>query len=94
MVRRPGEVFLAEGEDPTLRKMGVARDPTAAYIPFGPGKDPRDLKLLDPACGSGHFLLYGFDLLIVIYREAWEDEVGPGIGSHREDAPRGLPDAG
>ena len=37
-------------------------------------KDPRDLKILDPACGSGHFLLYGFDLLITIYREAWEDD--------------------
>jgi hypothetical protein len=36
-------------------------------------KDPRDLKLLDPACGSGHFLLYAFDLLLVIYEEAWAD---------------------
>ncbi|HQP89321.1 MAG TPA: SAM-dependent methyltransferase, partial [Thermoanaerobaculia bacterium] len=36
-------------------------------------KDPRDLKLLDPACGSGHFLLYSFDLLLSIYEEAWAD---------------------
>lgn len=35
-------------------------------------KDPRDLKVLDPASGSGHFLLYAFDLLERIYREAWE----------------------
>jgi hypothetical protein len=35
-------------------------------------RDPRDLKILDPACGSGHFLLYVYDLLEVIYREAWE----------------------
>jgi hypothetical protein len=34
-------------------------------------KDPRDLKVLDPACGSGHFLLYSFDLLALIYEEAW-----------------------
>ena len=34
-------------------------------------KDPRDLRILDPACGSGHFLLYSFDLLLVIYEEAW-----------------------
>lgn len=34
-------------------------------------KDPRDLKILDPACGSGHFLLYAFDLLATIYEEAW-----------------------
>ena len=35
-------------------------------------KDPRDLRILDPACGSGHFLLYSFDLLLTIYEEAWE----------------------
>lgn len=36
-------------------------------------KDPRDLKVLDPACGSGHFLLYAFELFISIYEEAWGD---------------------
>lgn len=36
-----------------------------------PRKDPRDLRILDPACGSGHFLLYSFDLLLTIYEEAW-----------------------
>ena len=35
-------------------------------------KDPRDLRILDPACGSGHFLLYSFDLLLTMYEEAWE----------------------
>jgi hypothetical protein len=39
-----------------------------------PKKDPRDLKILDPACGSGHFLLYAFDLLLEIYEEAWRDD--------------------
>jgi hypothetical protein len=39
-----------------------------------PKQDPRDLRILDPACGSGHFLLYSFDLLLTIYEEAWEDE--------------------
>lgn len=39
-------------------------------------KDPRDLKVLDPACGSGHFLLYAFELLLTIYEEAWHDERG------------------
>jgi hypothetical protein len=37
-----------------------------------PRKDPRDMRILDPACGSGHFLLYAFDLLLTIYEEAWE----------------------
>lgn len=40
-------------------------------------KDPRDLRVLDPACGSGHFLLYAFDLLTEIYEEAWKDEAAP-----------------
>lgn len=42
-----------------------------------PPKDPRDLRVLDPACGSGHFLLYSFDLLGRIYEEAWTRGNGP-----------------
>lgn len=51
-------------------------------IPFRQPKDPRDIKLLDPACGSGHFLLYAFDLFEVIYREAWTSAIAGG------DSPR------
>jgi len=40
-------------------------------------KDPRDLRVLDPACGSGHFLLYAFDLLVAIYEEAHADPESP-----------------
>jgi hypothetical protein len=40
--------------------------------PFRAYKDPRDLRILDPACGSGHFLLYSFDLLEQMYHEAWD----------------------
>ncbi|MEY9752616.1 BREX-1 system adenine-specific DNA-methyltransferase PglX [Bradyrhizobium yuanmingense] len=40
-------------------------------FPLRPKKDPRDLRILDPACGSGHFLLYSFDLLLAMYEEAW-----------------------
>lgn len=53
-----------------------------AYIAHRPPTDPRELRILDPACGSGHFLLYAFDLLITVYEEAWqsgwmpEDEFG------------------
>jgi hypothetical protein len=39
-----------------------------------PKKDPRDLCIVDPACGSGHFLIYSFDLLLAIYEEAWRSE--------------------
>lgn len=55
-------------------------------------KDPRDLRILDPACGSGHFLLYSFDLLLPIYQEAWSADgpapTGEATGrSLREDYP-------
>jgi len=40
--------------------------------PDRPFKDPRDFRILDPACGSGHFLLYSFGLLEQMYLEAWE----------------------
>jgi type II restriction/modification system DNA methylase subunit YeeA len=30
---------------------------------------PEDLKICDPACGSGHMLTYAFDLLYTIYEE-------------------------
>ncbi len=48
-------------------------------------KDPRDLRVLDPACGSGHFLLYAFDLFAGdpnrgipgIYEEAWRSGSTP-----------------
>ncbi|WP_436936505.1 BREX-5 system adenine-specific DNA-methyltransferase PglX [Halovenus marina] len=29
---------------------------------------PEDIRVIDPACGSGHFLLYAFDVLERIYR--------------------------
>ena len=53
--------------------------------PYGPEgddlgrglKDPRDLRVLDPACGSGHFLLAAFDLFYMIYEEAWADPASP-----------------
>jgi hypothetical protein len=44
-------------------------------------RDPRTLKLLDPACGSMHFGLYAFDLFLEVYREAWAWEAQNGPGS-------------
>lgn len=44
-------------------------------------RDPRTLKLLDPACGSMHFGLYAFDLLVKIYDEAWAWEQQYGSGT-------------
>jgi hypothetical protein len=82
LVRRPSEVFLTEGakvppEEPTegLSQEELLR--RTVHVPYRPKKDPRDLKILDPACGSGHFLLYAFDLLLAIYDEAWADPAPP-----------------
>jgi hypothetical protein len=44
-------------------------------------RDPRSIKLLDPACGSMHFGLYAFDLFLQIYAEAWDFEQRNGPGS-------------
>lgn len=80
LVRRPTEVFLAEeegapeqGDDTDLTPEERAEQPV--YVAFRARKDPRDLRILDPACGSGHFLLYAFDLLLTVYEEAWADSV-------------------
>lgn len=54
----------------------MVRKPGELFAPR-PKKDPRDLRVLDPACGSGHFLLYAFDLLLTIYEEAYADPESP-----------------
>lgn len=77
LVRRPNEISLKSGEpvpEPTnqvsLSQEELLKQPV--YIPHRPLKDPREIRLLDPACGSMHFGLYAFDLFTVIYDEAWE----------------------
>ncbi len=81
LVRRPDEVFLGPGQQPPAR--GTAREGDGGagvdrpFVLPRPRKDPRDLRVLDPACGSGHFLLYAFDLLQTVYREGWADPQAP-----------------
>lgn len=87
MVRRPTETFLKEGEqssnDTTEGHDDLSQEELLklpVHIPHRPKKDPRELKILDPACGSGHFLLYCFDLLLTIYEEAYADpDLGPAL---------------
>jgi hypothetical protein len=77
LVYRPNEVFLAADEP--IPANGMSEDgnstPDASqapiYVRHRAAKDPRDLKILDPAVGSAHFLLYAFALLLIIYEEAW-----------------------
>jgi hypothetical protein len=102
MVRRPMEFFLAEGQTPpetTQNQEELSQEELlkqTVYIPNRPKKDPRELRILDPACGSGHFLLYCFDLLLTIYEEAYVDpDLGPKLKDDyptlealRRDVPR------
>lgn len=53
-------------------------------------RDPRTIKLLDPACGSMHFGLYAFDLFQEIYREAWAWEQTHGPGALDRETGRGT----
>ena len=84
LVCRPNEVFLAEGEaapadadadDEKRTQEDSLKRPV--HVPFRAKRDPRDIRVLDPACGSGHFLLYTFELLLTIYQEAWADKTSP-----------------
>ncbi len=79
LVRRQTEIFLKDGEvapaqesDESLSQEELLKQPV--YIPHRPLKDPREIKMLDPACGSMHFGLYAFDLFEQIYAEAWDLE--------------------
>jgi hypothetical protein len=60
MVRRPNEVFLAQGQEPPkdfLNENDVSQGELLkqpVFIPHRPKKDPRELKIIDLACGSAH----------------------------------------
>lgn len=72
---KPDETQSAHPE-PVEGRSSTGSDRTAIGL-----RDPRTLKLLDPACGSMHFGLYAFDLFAEIYREAWDWEQQHGPGS-------------
>jgi hypothetical protein len=69
-----GRMWLEMNPDSALREhcayLVVQQDQS---LPSRPKKDPRQIRVMDPACGSGHFLLYAFELFETIYSEAWED---------------------
>jgi hypothetical protein len=68
IIVRPGEVFLRKGESKP-----ESSDENTVYIEYRAIKDPREIFMLDPACGSMHFGLYCFDLFEHIYTEAWDN---------------------
>lgn len=50
-----------------------------AYEEYRRISSPEDIKVLDPACGSGHILVYAFEILARMYEE---------LGHVRRDIPR------
>jgi hypothetical protein len=68
MVKRPKVIFLEKGV-----QVPEEKDTDTHYIDFRLLKDPREILMLDPACGSMHFGLYCFDLYEIIYKEAWDN---------------------
>lgn len=76
----------AEGALDAVRKEGAAPSvaPTGPVgdgfsRPARPASTPETIKVIDPACGSGHILVYAFKLLAAMYEEA---------GHVRRDIPR------
>lgn len=49
-----------------------SKQPETDYLKI---QSPEEIKVCDPACGSGHMLTYGFDLLYAIYKEQGFDPV-------------------
>lgn len=65
LLNRPGS-RLAE-------QMAYYIPPEKSETDFLKIKGPEDIKVCDPACGSGHMLTYAFDLLYAIYEEEGYD---------------------
>lgn len=65
-----GRLWLLNRPSSTLADlMHYYTAPVSEETDFRRISSPEDLKILDPACGSGHMLTYAFDLLYAIYEE-------------------------
>lgn len=57
-----------------VNKMEYYIKPDDTKIDFAQITSPEEIKICDPACGSGHMLTYSFDLLYKIYEEKGYNE--------------------
>lgn len=65
-----GRLWLLNHPDSKLvEKMDYFIKPEQAETDFLRIAKPEEIKICDPACGSGHMLTYAFDLLYAIYEE-------------------------
>jgi hypothetical protein len=77
LIRTAIDERIAKAKRSDLSQEELLKQPV--FIPHRPIKDPRDIKMLDPACGSMHFGLYAFDLFEVIYDEYFGGRLPAGI---------------
>lgn len=61
--------MLNNPESPLRDKMEYYIEPDAEHEDFIKIESPEDISLCDPACGSGHILVYAFELLAKMYLE-------------------------
>ncbi|MBD8553510.1 BREX-1 system adenine-specific DNA-methyltransferase PglX [Rhizobium sp. CFBP 8762] len=65
LLNRPGSKLAAQ-----MDYYIAPEEPETDFLQIG---KPEEIKLCDPACGSGHMLTYAFDLLHAIYEEEGYD---------------------
>ena len=65
MLNQPGSSLIGQ--------MDYYIKPEVEEVDFLKIARPEDIKVCDPACGSGHMLTYAFDLLYAIYEEVGTD---------------------
>ena len=69
-----GRLWLLNNPNSNLKsKMEYYIEPEEAETDFLKITSPEEIKVCDPACGSGHMLTYAFDLLYAIYEEQGYD---------------------
>ena len=70
-----GRLWMLNNPDSPLKgQMEFYIEPDAAHEDFLRVAGPEEITFLDPACGSGHILVYAFQLLTEMYRErGWRD---------------------
>ena len=65
-----GRLWMLNNSESTLREhMEYYIEPDAEHEDFIRIEGPEDISLCDPACGSGHILVYAFKLLFGMYTE-------------------------
>lgn len=66
--------MLNNPESPLKHRMEFYIEPDAGHEDFLRVSGPEEITFCDPACGSGHILVYAFQLLTEMYRErGWRD---------------------